>query len=189
MYKKSSDNIVHEANCNYLPDVTFLFFSFSLNDAIDFLMNTEYNNDIESSSDGDDHDLAMLPPVDKANAETDTDSDASVDMKYGLVHHLPRCLLNKTCHSSLLDKGKKQKSVQRTQPPNKKSRKSAARNWKKDTDLQSTLKLLEASAVPEEWNEIIKSPIDLIKAMFSDDLVLHVTDQTNFIQSNMVRLI
>ena len=79
-------------------------------------------------------------------------------------------------YSSLLEKGNKQKSVQRTQPPNKKSRKSAARNWKKDTDLQPTLKLSEASAVLEEWKEIIKSPIDVFKAMFSDDLDLHATN-------------
>ena len=79
----------------------------------------------------------------------------------------------------LLDKGNKQKSVQRTQLPNKKSKKSAAKNWKKGTDSQPTLKLLEASAVLEEWKEIVKSPTDAFKAMFSDDLVLHVTDQTN----------
>ena len=39
--------------------------------------------------------------------------------------------------------------------------------------------VLEASAVPEEWKEIIKSTIDSLKAMFSDDLVLHVANQTN----------
>ena len=78
-----------------------------------------------------------------------------------------------------LTKEKKQKYVQRTQSSNKKSRKSAARNWRKGTDLQPTLKLLEASAVPEEWKEIIKSPIDAFKAMLSNDLVLHVTNQTN----------
>ena len=61
------------------------------------------------------------------------DSDVSDDMNDGLVHHLPRRLLNLTCDSSLLDKGNKQKSVQCTQPPNKKSRKSVARNWKKGT--------------------------------------------------------
>ena len=33
-------------------------------------MNTEGNSDIESFSDKDDHDLAMLPPTEKANAET-----------------------------------------------------------------------------------------------------------------------
>ena len=92
-------------------------------------MNTENNSDIESSSDKDD--LAMLPPIEKANAETDMDSDASDDMNDGLVHHFLRHLLNSTCDSSLLDKGNKQKSVQSTQFPNKKSRKSAARNWKK----------------------------------------------------------
>ena len=60
-------------NCNYLPDVNFLFFGFSMNDAIYFL-------DIETSSDEDDHDLAMLPPIEIANAETDMDSDV-FDMK------------------------------------------------------------------------------------------------------------
>ena len=51
---------------------------------------------------------------------------------------------------------------------------------KKGTDLQPTLKRSEASAVPEEWKEIIKLPIGSFKAMFSsDDLVLHVTNQTN----------
>ena len=119
----------------------FLFFSFSLNDAIDFLMNTEDNSDMESSQDEDDHDLALPPPIEKVNAETDMDSNASYDMKDGLVHHLPRRLLNSKCDSSLPDKGTKQKSVQRTQAPNKKSRKSAARNWKKGTDLQPTLNL------------------------------------------------
>ena len=61
----------------------------------------------------------MLPPIEKANAEADMDSDASDDMNDGLVHHLPKCLRNSTCDSNLLDKGNKQKSVQRMQPPNK----------------------------------------------------------------------
>ena len=64
------------------------FFSFSLNDSIDILMNTEDNSDIKSSSDEDNHDLAMLPPIEKANAGTDMDSNASGDMNDGLVHHL-----------------------------------------------------------------------------------------------------
>ena len=65
--------------------------------------------------------------------------------------------------------------MQLTQPPNKKSRKSAARSLRKGADLQPTLKLLEANTVPEEWKEVIKSPIDAFKAMFSDDLVLRAT--------------
>ena len=111
-------------------------------------MNTEDDSDIDSSSDEDDHDVDMLPPTEKANAETDMDRGASGDMNDGLAHHLPRRLLNSTCDSSLLDKESKQKSVQRTQPTNKISRKSAERNSKKGTDLQPTLKLSEASAVP-----------------------------------------
>ena len=106
-------------------------------------------------------------------------SDASDDMNDVLVQDLPECLLASTCDLNLSGKGNKQKSVQCTQPANKKSRKSAARNQKKGYDLQPTLKLLEASAVPEEWKEIIKSSIDAFKAIFSDELVLHVTNQIN----------
>ena len=94
-------------------------------------MNTDNNSDLESSSDEHDHDLAMLPPIKNVNAETDMDSDAWDDMNDGLVHDFPKRLLNSTCDSTLLDKRNRQKTVQRTQPPNKKSRKSAARYWKK----------------------------------------------------------
>ena len=44
------------------------------------LINTEDNSDIESSSDKEDHDLALLPPIERENTETDMDSDASDDM-------------------------------------------------------------------------------------------------------------
>ena len=80
-------------------------------------MNTEDNSDIESSSDKDDYDLAILPPIKKANAETDMDSDASDNMTDDLVRNLSMCLLISTCDSSLLDKEIKQKYVQCTQPP------------------------------------------------------------------------
>ena len=41
------------------------------------------------------------------------------------------------------------------------------------------MKLSEASNVAEEWKEIIKSPIDVFKGLFSDDLVLNATNQSN----------
>ena len=41
-------------------------------------MNTEKNRDIESSSDEDDRDLTMLPPIEKANVETEMDSEAQM---------------------------------------------------------------------------------------------------------------
>ena len=69
MYKKRSENFVHEANYNYLSDVNFLFISFSLNDAIDFFINTKDNSDIESYSDEHAHDLAMMPAIEKENSE------------------------------------------------------------------------------------------------------------------------
>ena len=94
-------------------------------------MSTEDNRDIETSTDEDDHDLAMVPPVEKVNAETDMDSDAWYDMSDGLVHHLPRRLVNSTFDWSLLDKGNKQKSVQPTQPPNKNNKNISWKNLEK----------------------------------------------------------
>ena len=41
----------------------------------------------------------MLPPIENANAETDMDSDASDNMNVGLVHYLPRRLINSTSDS------------------------------------------------------------------------------------------
>ena len=43
--------------------------------------------------DEDSHDLAMLPATEKANVETDMNSDLPDDMDDGLVHDLPKCLL------------------------------------------------------------------------------------------------
>ena len=74
----------------------FYFLAFSLNDAIDFLMSTDYKSDIESSSDQVDHDLAMLPAIEKATAVNDMENDASDDMNDGFVHHFSRHLLNST---------------------------------------------------------------------------------------------
>ena len=54
---------------NIFPMSLFCFFNFLLNDAIDFLMNTEDNSDIESSSDEDDHYQAMLPSTEKVDTK------------------------------------------------------------------------------------------------------------------------
>ena len=66
---------------------------------------------------------------------------------------------------------------------------SAARIWKKGADLQPTLKLSKASVLPEEWKETVKSLIAAFKAIFIDDLVLHVTNQTNLYAVHMVKTI
>ena len=50
-----------------------------MNNAIDFLMNTEDNSSRESSSDEDDHNLVMFSPTEKENAETDMESHACDD--------------------------------------------------------------------------------------------------------------
>ena len=44
----------------------------------------------------------MFPPVERHDAVTDCDSDASDNMIDGLVHHLPRRLLNSQCVTNML---------------------------------------------------------------------------------------
>ena len=40
------------------------------------------------------YEIAMLPPRERPDAETNCDSGESDDKNEGLIHHLPRCLLN-----------------------------------------------------------------------------------------------
>ena len=86
-----------------MTDVTFLCFSFSLNGAIGFLINTENNSDIESSSAEDQHNLAMLPPIENENAETDMDSHISDDKNDGLYTIKARVCLTKHINKSLFN--------------------------------------------------------------------------------------
>ena len=92
-------------------------------------------------------------------------------------------LLNSKCDSSFLNRGNKQKSVQRTQPLNKKPRKSAARNWKKGTDLQPIFETIGGKCCTgrmERNNQVTYWCVLCKNAMFSNNLVLHVTNKTNF---------
>ena len=86
-----------------------MLFSYSLNKAIDFLVNNQDEIDLESSSDEDGYDLVMPIQTEKSNAKTDC--GASDDMSQSLMYHIPRCLLNSACRSSLLEKQIKENTV------------------------------------------------------------------------------
>ena len=132
-------------------------------------------NMLLTSLDINDYDLAMLPPIEKQMLRltwTVTHQTIWMMVLYTIcqgnyqIQHVAQVCLTKEINRNMCNV---------LNPPNKESIKSGARNWKKITGLQPTLKVSEASAVPEEWKEIITSPIDAFKAMFSDNLVLHVT--------------
>ena len=78
----------------------------------------------------------MLPPIEKA----------SDDMNDGLAHHLPRRSVNSTCELSLLDN---RNLCNALKPQIKNQENQLQETGKKNTDLQPTLTLSEASAVPE----------------------------------------
>ena len=67
-----------------------------MNNAIDFLMNTEDNSSRESSSDEDDHNLVMFSLTEKANAETDIESYACDDNEWWSCTPCAKELINVT---------------------------------------------------------------------------------------------
>ena len=73
---------------------------FTVNEIIDFVTNDDEDLDVDSDEE---QELILLPPIERPEADTDCDSDASDDENEGLVHHLPARLLSAPCSTNMLD--------------------------------------------------------------------------------------
>ena len=62
---------------------------YTLSEVIDFVTNGEDSSNVDSDEE---EEIVILPPIERAEAETDCDSDISDDENEGLVHHKPRRL-------------------------------------------------------------------------------------------------
>ena len=62
---------------------------YTLSEVIDFVTNGEDSSNADSDEE---EEIVILPPIERAEAETDCDSDISDDENEGLVHHTPRRL-------------------------------------------------------------------------------------------------
>ena len=63
---------------------------YTLSEVIDFVTNGEDSSNVDSDEE---EEIVILPPIERAEAETDCDSDISDDENEGLAHHMPRRLL------------------------------------------------------------------------------------------------
>ena len=61
---------------------------------IDFVTNGEDSSNVDSNEE---EEIVILPPIERAETETDCDSDISDDKNEGLAHHMPHCLLTAPC--------------------------------------------------------------------------------------------
>ena len=69
---------------------------YGVNEVIDIVTNWDESN-FEDSEEVE-FEVTILPPTVRADAETDCDSDASDDQNEGLIHHLPRHLIEFSLH-------------------------------------------------------------------------------------------
>ena len=68
--------------------------NYALSEVIDFVTNGEDYSNVDSHEE---EEIVMLPPIERAEAKTDCNSDISDDENEGLAHHMPRRLLTVPC--------------------------------------------------------------------------------------------
>ena len=113
--------------------------NYALSQVIDFVTNGEDYSNVDSHEE---EEIVMLPPIERAEAETDCNSDISDDENEGLAHHMPRRLLTVPCSSNTIkqnldesDQTSDDESYE--QPPKRqKQSKKKERKWKK-SDIDS----------------------------------------------------
>ena len=71
--------------------------NYILSKVIDFVTNGEVSSNVGSDEE---EEIVILPPIERAQAETDCNSDISNNENEGLAHHMPRCLLTAHCSTN-----------------------------------------------------------------------------------------
>ena len=73
--------------------------NYTLSEVIDFVTNGEDSSNVDSDRE---KEIVILPPTERAEAETDCDSDVSDDKNEGNAHHMPRRLLTAPCSTNIV---------------------------------------------------------------------------------------
>ena len=71
--------------------------NYTLSEVIDFVINDEDCSNVDTDAE---EEIVTLPPTERADAETDYNSDISEDENEGLAHHIPRRLLTAPCSTN-----------------------------------------------------------------------------------------
>ena len=112
--------------------------------------------------------LAMVSPFEKADTQSDQDSDASDNLNEKLTHHLPRRLLNSKFCLNVFDKPLKIYQVHQ-----QKNIKKIVKKWKKRFSLNNSIVQLSASvqAVSQAIIKTLKPPLNTFNSIFLPDLL------------------
>ena len=79
------------------------WFRYTLNDALDMMMDPDIDLFSNIDSDAEETALVMIPPLERASTQSDQDSDASDDLNEGHAYHLPKRLLNSACSLNIVE--------------------------------------------------------------------------------------
>ena len=71
--------------------------NYAHSEVIDFVTNGEDSSNVDSDEE---EQIMILPPIEKAEAKTDCDSDIWDDKNEGLAHHMPHRLLTAPCSTN-----------------------------------------------------------------------------------------
>ena len=154
--------------------------NYTLSEVIDFVTNGEDSSNVDSDEE---EEIVILPPIERAEAETDCDSDISDDENEGLAHHMPRRLLTAPCSTNTvkqnLDESNQTSDDESCEPlPKRQKQKKKDRKWKK-ADIDSAHDIADPKELPAELSDSIKTPFDAFWNIYSDELLDIITTQTN----------
>ena len=152
---------------------------YTLSEVIDFVTNGRDPSNVDI----DEEETVILPPFERAEVETDCDSDISVDENEGLAHHMPCHLLTAPCSTNTvkhnLDESNQTSDDESyEQLPKRQKQNKKERKWKK-ADTDSADDIADPNGLPAELSDSIKTLFDAFWNIYSDDLLDIITTQTN----------
>ena len=152
---------------------------YTLSEVIDFVTNGRDPSNVDI----DEEETVILPPFERAEVETDCDSDISVDENEGLAHHMPCHLLTAPCSTNTvkhnLDESNQTSDDESyEQLPKRQKQNKKERKWKK-ADTDSADDIADPNGLPAELSDSIKTLFDAFWNIYSDDLLDIITTQTH----------
>ena len=146
--------------------------NYTLSEVIYFVTNGENSSNVDSDEE---KEIVILSPIERAETETDCDSDISDDENEGLANHMPRRLMTASCSTNTVKQNLDETNQtcddeSYEQPPKRHKQNKKERKWKK-ADIDSAHDIVDPNELPAELSDSIKTPFDAFWNIYSDDLL------------------
>ena len=154
--------------------------NYTLSEVIDFVTNGEDSSNVDSDEE---EEIVILPPIERAEAKTDCDSDISDDENEGLAHHMSHRLLTAPCSTNAvkqnLDESNQTSDGELCELlPKRQKQKKKYRKWKK-ADSDSAHDIADPKELPAELSDSIKTLFGVLWNIYSDEYLDIITTQTS----------